>query len=75
VSHLLLSPLTKGLIHRVIAASGSSLDFWATSSNPIESAMRVAAVAGCTTNVLECMLNKTQFELTVAQNITQVRTE
>ena len=46
ISYLMLSPLAKGLFHRVILASGSSLCPWAMSRNPARITYAVAAAAG-----------------------------
>lgn len=80
VSHMLLSPLSRGLFHRVIAASGSALDVWATSADPLTASLQVAGYARCMnetsfnkTVILECMLQAPQAQLSVAQNAYQVR--
>jgi carboxylesterase type B len=73
---LLLSPLAKGLFNRVIAASGSALDIWATSQDPLAASIQVAALSGCLmpnkSAIMDCMLNKSQAELSMAQNMYQV---
>jgi len=82
VSHMMLQGhRSSGLFHKVIAASGSALDVWATSSNPVGAAVQVATFAGCYTpgnvpNVTEihgCLLTKNQSEIIMAQNTVQVR--
>lgn len=81
VSHMVMSPLSKGLFHRAIASSGSAIDIWATSANPLSASLQVAVYAGCLnpentspnkTQVMTCMLNKTLSELILAQNTFQV---
>ncbi len=41
------SPLAEGLFHRAIAASGSALNTWGTSSNPIPDSLKIAQLSGC----------------------------
>ncbi|GLG92610.1 Esterase FE4 [Gryllus bimaculatus] len=47
VHFLLLSPLAKGLFHRVIAQSGSAFCPWAVIHDPIARAKSLALAAGC----------------------------
>lgn len=80
VSHLLLSPLSRGLFHRAIAASGSALDVWATSQRPFEAALTVAALSQCyfmgspinKTEIYTCLANAPQQTLINAQRFFQV---
>ncbi|XP_046395291.1 juvenile hormone esterase-like [Ischnura elegans] len=47
VGYLLLSPLARGLFHRVIGESGSSLAAWAIDDIPEFHTVNIAAEAGC----------------------------
>ncbi|XP_046395469.1 juvenile hormone esterase-like [Ischnura elegans] len=47
VSYLKMSPLAKGLFHRVIAESGSALASWSLEKNPEFHGLKIAAEAGC----------------------------
>ena len=51
--------LIKGLFHRAIGQSGSILAPWALDRKPVESARRIAEIAGCTLDpylaLLECL--------------------
>ncbi|CAG7645706.1 unnamed protein product [Allacma fusca] len=47
VSHFLASPAAKGLFHRAIAQSGSSLNDWAVVYDPKTRARRLAEQLGC----------------------------
>ncbi|CAG0896916.1 unnamed protein product [Cyprideis torosa] len=47
VSLLTLSPLAKGLFHRAIGHSGTSVDPWAINEDPLDSASRLATALGC----------------------------
>jgi neuroligin len=50
VSHLVLSEMSrtpKQLFHRAIAMSGSAMNSWAVTENPIPPALRVAELATC----------------------------
>ncbi|XP_066990891.2 esterase FE4 [Anabrus simplex] len=44
---LTMSPLTKGLFHRVIFESGSALHHWAFKPSPVQEARQVAKLIGC----------------------------
>lgn len=46
VTYHMLSPLSKGLFHRAIAQSGTSLNDWAVASEPKARAFRIAKVLG-----------------------------
>jgi carboxylesterase type B len=63
----LISPLAKGLFHRVIAQSGTPLSHWAMDRTPWESAQRYAATLKCPTdtsqNLAACLRSKTWEEL------------
>ncbi|XP_063632506.1 carboxylesterase 4A-like [Cydia splendana] len=50
VSHHILSPMTTGLFHRVIAQSGSSVHDWAIGEDSTNRAFRVGQVLGKDTN-------------------------
>uniref|UniRef100_A0A2A4JIZ5 Carboxylic ester hydrolase n=1 Tax=Heliothis virescens TaxID=7102 RepID=A0A2A4JIZ5_HELVI len=47
VSHLLISPMTKGLFKRAIAQSGAALCDWSVAVRPRERALAVARKLGC----------------------------
>lgn len=44
------SPMAQGLFHRAIGASGSALNAWGTTTDPIPDAIKVAQIAGCYDN-------------------------
>ncbi|XP_066997937.2 juvenile hormone esterase [Anabrus simplex] len=65
---LTMSPLTKGLFHRVIFESGSALHHWAFKSSPIQEARQVAKLIGCpssdsSSGVAECVASASAKEL------------
>ncbi len=47
VTQLMVSPMAQGLFHKAIAASGSALNAWGTSIDPIPGALDVAARVDC----------------------------
>jgi len=48
VTHLLASPMAKGLFHGVIGASGSALSCWGTAAHPsISWHLRISEMCGC----------------------------
>ncbi|CAL8069288.1 unnamed protein product [Orchesella dallaii] len=47
VTHLLVSPMGRGLFHRVISQSGTALAIWGTAQNSIEAHLRIAELSGC----------------------------
>jgi carboxylesterase type B len=63
----LISPLAKGLFHRVIAQSGTPLSPWAMDKTPWESAKRYAAMLDCptdtSTNLVACLRSKNSTQL------------
>jgi len=66
----LISPLAKGLFHKVIAQSGTPLSPWAWDRTPWESAQRYAAFLDCptdtSTNLVACLRTKDFKELAQA---------
>ncbi|KAM3961914.1 juvenile hormone esterase-like [Aphomia sociella] len=56
VSHHLMSPMSKGLFHRVIEQSGTSIDDWAIGRNPVPRAFRAAKVLGKDTDNVQELL-------------------
>jgi len=64
VTHLLLSPLSRGLFHRAIAMSGTALNAWATTQNPIPSGLRIASYCNC--------YNSTLFQTTSPSNMDRI---
>lgn len=47
VHHLMSSPLAQGLFHGAIGSSGSALNIWGTSTNPLDESLTVSSMAGC----------------------------
>lgn len=62
-SHVLVSPKFTGLVHRVIAVSGSTLDPSTFSGDHVAAALNVAQYAGCYDEDLSSLPNKTQVAL------------
>ena len=70
VSLLALSPLTKGLFSRVIAQSGSALNFWTIQQTNKTQAEAFATALGCNDlkTVTECLRKKTVQDILKWQN-------
>lgn len=55
----LISPLTRGLFHRVIAQSGTAINEWALDRKPFEGAQKLAGLVGCkndtSVNIVSCL--------------------
>nr|WCC58196.1 carboxylesterase [Pharsalia antennata] len=51
-----LSPLSKGLFHRGFSQSGTALEPWALTENPLAKAKTVAVTLGCTTESTQSMI-------------------
>ena len=47
VHYHMLSPLSRGLFHRAVSLSGSSLNWWAHQRHPRVEAMKLASHTGC----------------------------
>jgi len=49
ITHLMTSPLTmnRTLFHKAIASSGTALNEWGTTENPMKASLRVSELAGC----------------------------
>ena len=47
VHYHMLSPLSRGLFHRAVSLSGSSLNWWAHQRHPRAEAVRLANHTGC----------------------------
>lgn len=66
VIYHLLSPLSHGLFHQVIAQSGSAVEAWAQDRNPLKSAHRIATAVGCpidsTEAIVNCLRDDTTWE-------------
>nr|XP_009490788.1 PREDICTED: fatty acyl-CoA hydrolase precursor, medium chain-like isoform X2 [Pelecanus crispus] len=66
VSALVLSPLAKGLFHKAISESGTSVGILFT-DHPEEEAQRIAAASGCEKSssaaTVECLREKTEEEI------------
>ncbi|KAK3927494.1 Venom carboxylesterase-6 [Frankliniella fusca] len=66
-----LSPLSKGLFHRVVGMSGSPLNPWAQQPSARANAMRVASLANCTrpstAEMVACLQAKDATELVQLQ--------
>jgi len=60
VTHLVASPMAKGLFHRAIAHSGSALNAWGTTNDPMTSSAKVATRAGCYDPNASPVMNKTE---------------
>ncbi len=52
VTQLMASPMAQGLFHKAIAASGSALNAWGTSINPIPGTLEISSRIGCYDPVL-----------------------
>ncbi|GIY50458.1 neuroligin-4, X-linked [Caerostris darwini] len=67
VNLLMLSPMAKGLFHRAIMQSGSSLSPWAIAHDSIEHTLHVARVLDCpvqhNTALVECMRKRDLQEI------------
>ena len=67
---LLLSPMSNGLFHRVIAQSGTPLTAWGMDIHPWESAQKYAARVNCptdtSTRLVYCLREKPWQELAEA---------
>ncbi|GLV38035.1 uncharacterized protein CBL_07833 [Carabus blaptoides fortunei] len=72
VHYHMLSPLSKGLFHRAISASGSALTNWALSENPLKKTRELGVIVGCeqeaTQDLVDCLRqrNVTQIVLAIA---------
>lgn len=86
VSYLMLSPLAKGLFHRVIGQSGSSLADWAIDLTPEYHTVNIAAEAGCNvtgadggkgdlTEVTKCLKTIDAMKLTQAYQYYRLKEE
>ncbi|GLV38036.1 uncharacterized protein CBL_07834 [Carabus blaptoides fortunei] len=68
VHYHLLSPLSRGLFHRGISASGTALCNWALAESPLQKTWTMGKLLGCTQNnthdLVECLRNKTAAEIT-----------
>ncbi|XP_046686738.1 esterase FE4-like isoform X2 [Homalodisca vitripennis] len=71
VHYHLLSPMSKGLFHRAIIMSGSSLNSWAFSSEAVEKSRLLGEKMGCTSQdpqeVLQYLQTVPAFDLVKAQ--------
>ncbi|GAB6024656.1 hypothetical protein CHUAL_009796 [Chamberlinius hualienensis] len=70
VSHHILSPLSKGLFHKAIAQSGTSLNYWAVEKHPLKYARQIANLLDCpksntSENIMECLSTKSVEEIIV----------
>lgn len=77
VMYQLLSPLNKGLIHGVIAQSGTSLSFWTLDRNPTESAKSMAKRLKCpvdngTSEMVACLRQVSWQNIIQAQEASSV---
>lgn len=63
----LVSPLSRGLFHRAIAMSGSSLGNWPVPSNQLDLAKKQAKLVGCpddsSANLVKCLRSKSATEI------------
>lgn len=63
----MVSPLSKGLFHRVIAMSGSSLGNWPVPKNQLNVAKKQAKLVGCpednAANIIKCLKTKPAQEI------------
>lgn len=67
VAHLMLSKLSKGLFHAVIAQSGTATNEWSLQRNPLSQAHKISAALECTTNetkgMVKCFRNASTEDL------------
>ena len=68
----MLSPLSKGLVHRVISLSGTGVNFWANQNREHgKNALKMAKLFNCSTDnsvvLIECLKNVEPVALTEAQ--------
>ncbi|XP_044758909.1 uncharacterized protein LOC123316758 [Coccinella septempunctata] len=68
----LMSPMSKGLFHKVIISSGSPLGQWPIEHNQMNMAKKLAKAVGCpddnSANIIKCLKGKTANELGDSQS-------
>jgi carboxylesterase type B len=68
--YMLISPLARGLFHKVIAQSGSAISDWALDRKPFESSQVLAGMVGCpnatSAEIVRCLRTKPWEELAEA---------
>ncbi|CAG7838019.1 unnamed protein product [Allacma fusca] len=66
----LISPLSRGLFHGVIAQSGTPISIWARHRNPLQAAQQFGTVVNCTSRnsaeLVSCLREKPAEEISIA---------
>ncbi|KAF5292796.1 hypothetical protein FQA39_LY13841 [Lamprigera yunnana] len=52
-----LSPMSKGLFHRGFSQSGTALNTWALTENPLEKTLKLAALVNCSSQTMKVMIS------------------